>query len=95
MCDSSNPGGSGRPGDPELLQLKQWREDVFCTRSISQHRAEGGKSGGRSQKANIKRACKPLAEMGWQIEEGIDHDTAWKNAASGTPSTGTTSARSR
>ena len=30
-----------------------------------------------------------------QIEKGIDHGMAWKKAASGTPSTGTTRARSR
>src|SRR5713226_456327 len=95
LRDGPKPGGSGRSRDPEPPEIEQRREDVFPTLSPPQHRAEGSERGSRAEKARLERAGQSLAQVGREIEQGVDHATVWKNAASGTPSTGTTSARSR
>ena len=83
------------PEIPNRSSSSKAADDVLATLSNSQNRPQRGGGIRRGEKPRLEGAREALAEMRRQIEKRIDHGMAWKNAASGTPRTGTTSARSR
>lgn len=62
---------------------------------IAHHRPQRRRRARQRQQSGFEGRGEPLAEVSRDAEQDVDHETAGKNAASGTPRTGTTSARSR
>jgi hypothetical protein len=93
--DGPNPHRRCRPGDPDPLELVQGRHDIVAT--------VPNPGDGQQQRLRIwpchpprfERAGKAFLEVRRQIKKRVGHVMAWKNAAPGTPMTGTTRARSR
>lgn len=95
LADGPNDGRGRDTSQTQALHLSHRRQQAITDVSRSENRPQCSKRIWSTDESRLESAGETVAQVRRQVEQSIDHGATVKKAAFGTPSAGTTSARSR